>query len=98
MSGDPDLIALGQTVRQLREERDIDTRSLATAAGVEPRRLEAIEAGRQDPRYDVLLALAGGLGVEVEVLVATILRLARSVGVQPGELVEGLQSEPGEGA
>jgi transcriptional regulator with XRE-family HTH domain len=58
------LIALGQTIRQLRVERDISAEQLAGAAGLKQTRLEAIEAGRVDLRYDVLLALAGGLGVQ----------------------------------
>jgi ribosome-binding protein aMBF1 (putative translation factor) len=58
------LIALGQTIRQLRVERDISAEQLAGVAGLKQTRLEAIEAGRLDLRYEVLLALAGGLGVQ----------------------------------
>lgn len=58
------LIALGQTIRQLRVERDISAEQLASETGLTPGRLDSIEAGRVDLRYDVLLALAGGLGVQ----------------------------------
>jgi transcriptional regulator with XRE-family HTH domain len=58
------LIALGRAIRQLRAERNISADELAAAAGLTSRRLDAIESGRFDPRYDVLLALARGLGVK----------------------------------
>jgi transcriptional regulator with XRE-family HTH domain len=63
------LIAFGRGVRELRDEQNISVGELAAAAGLTPRRLEAIEAGRLDPRYDVLCALAAGLGVTLPVLV-----------------------------
>jgi len=63
------LTALGQVVRQLRVERNISAGELAAAAGLKPARLDAIEAGRFDPRYDVLLALARGLDVKASDLV-----------------------------
>ena len=58
------LIALGQTIRQLRVERDISAEQLASKTGLTPGRLDSIEAGHVDLRYDVLLALAGGLGLQ----------------------------------
>lgn len=39
------------------------------AACIEQGHLEALEAGRHDPHYDVLLALADGLGIEPAALV-----------------------------
>lgn len=66
---DGELIALGLTVRQLRTERNITEGELATAAGLTLERLAAIEAGRLDPRFDALLALADGLGVAASALV-----------------------------
>jgi transcriptional regulator with XRE-family HTH domain len=66
---DRELIALGRAVRQLRDERDMSDGKLAAAAGLTPGRLAAIEAARFDPPYDVLLALARGLGVKPAELV-----------------------------
>ncbi|HEX5851567.1 MAG TPA: helix-turn-helix transcriptional regulator [Solirubrobacteraceae bacterium] len=63
------LIGFGRAIRQLRAERNISAGELAAAAGLTPRRLDAIESGRHDPRYDVLIALARGLGVTPAVLV-----------------------------
>jgi ribosome-binding protein aMBF1 (putative translation factor) len=71
------LIALGQTIRQLRVERDMSAEQLAGAAGLKQTRLEAIEAGRLDLRYEVLLALAGGLGVQSGELVTRAEAVAR---------------------
>jgi transcriptional regulator with XRE-family HTH domain len=55
---DPELIALGQAIRQVREERGMSAAELA-AASVEQQYLETLEGGRIDSRYDVLLALDG---------------------------------------
>ncbi len=63
------LIAFGRTIRQLRAEQNISADELANLAGLTPARLDAIEAGRYDPRYDVLLALATGLRVTPAALI-----------------------------
>jgi DNA-binding XRE family transcriptional regulator len=60
---DRELIAFGRAIRRLRAERNMSEGELAAAAGLTPTRLDAIEAGRFDPRYDEILALARGLGV-----------------------------------
>jgi DNA-binding XRE family transcriptional regulator len=62
---DPDLIALGRTVRAVREQKGMSVAELAEAAGFKRRRLVRIEAGELDPRYDGLIALADGLGARV---------------------------------
>jgi transcriptional regulator with XRE-family HTH domain len=163
MSGEHEreLSALGQAIRLTRVERSMSPAQLAAAASIYRRRLDAIEEGRFDPAYDVLIALAAGLGVELAALVtraefiagqdthhpsrtpsprnrafgrrlrklreergfsrevlgartglhrtgiekvekdtrdprlATILALARGLGVKPGELVEGLDDSEG---
>lgn len=58
------LVAFGRAVRELRAEQNITAGELAAAAGLTPGRLDAIEAGRLDLRYDAMLALARGLRVE----------------------------------
>jgi HTH-type transcriptional regulator / antitoxin HipB len=63
------LVALGQRVRRLREQRNMSEQQLAGAANLTPRRLEAIEVGRFDPPFDVLLALTDALGVKAAELV-----------------------------
>lgn len=75
MTEDRELVALGLAVHRSREEHGMDTSKLAAAAGIDRERLEEIETGRCAPAYDVLLALASGLGVEPGPLVR---RAARS--------------------
>lgn len=76
--GKQQLIALGQTVREVRAERGIEADDLAAAVGIGRSRLNAIEAGRFDPPYDVLLALARGLGITPATLVS------RAASTDPG--------------
>jgi transcriptional regulator with XRE-family HTH domain len=78
---DPELVALGKAIEQLREQHAIAASELAAAAGIARERLAALEAGEVDPPYDLLLALADGLDVRLEELV----RLARELGRRPGE-------------
>jgi transcriptional regulator with XRE-family HTH domain len=68
----PNLIALGRAARQLREERGLTHPELASAADLDRGLIEAIEDGRHDPHYDVLLALADGLGVRPSAIVKRI--------------------------
>lgn len=70
VAGKQELILLGRVIRELRDERSMDPDDLAAAAGIERGQLAAIEAGRSDPPYEVLLALARGLGIEPAVLVS----------------------------
>lgn len=66
---DPDLVALGQAVREQRKQHGMTVDKLAKKAGIDRKRLATLEAGRLDPAYDLLLALAKGLGVALEELV-----------------------------
>jgi transcriptional regulator with XRE-family HTH domain len=63
------LLALGRALRQIRGERGMDVAQLAAAAGVDLRRIAALEAGRLNPAYELLLALAEVLGVPASELV-----------------------------
>jgi DNA-binding XRE family transcriptional regulator len=56
------LIALGNIVRMMREERDLSRGALAKAAGVARWRITAIEEGRLDPDFELLLRLADAMG------------------------------------
>lgn len=61
--------ALGRAIRETRVGRGIGVAQLASAAGVDLRGIAALEAGRVDPSYELLLALGDGLGVPVSVFV-----------------------------
>jgi transcriptional regulator with XRE-family HTH domain len=59
------LLALGLAIAEIREERGVSAEQLAGAAGAELAHIHALEAGHVDPTYELLLALADGLGVRV---------------------------------
>jgi len=83
---DQRLRALGEAVRQIRLERGIDTAALAAALGVKPTRIEALEAGESDPRFELLLALAEALGVRPSALT---IRAEALQGGDPGASLSG---------
>ena len=65
---DANLLVLGRAIRRMREQRGISTDDLAGAGGVSRQRIDALEAGQLDPSYELLLALAKGLGVPLSAL------------------------------
>ncbi len=58
----------GETIRQAREQQRLSVTELAARSGIAAPRISKIEAGRLDPRYDVVIALADGLGVRASTL------------------------------
>ncbi len=82
-SGTPQLQALGRVVRELRERRRMSSGELAALTGIDETGLEALEAGRFDPTYGQLLALAGGLDVPLAEIFALAARPAASGGGAP---------------
>jgi transcriptional regulator with XRE-family HTH domain len=54
----------------MREERGMSPDRLADATGMTRQRIDAMETGRLDPSYDLLLALAEGLRAQPSALVA----------------------------
>jgi transcriptional regulator with XRE-family HTH domain len=88
------LIALGRAIREVRDERSMEPDDLAATAGIERERLDAIEAGQSDPPYDVLLALARGLGIEPAVLVSRAGNMDTGAGGSPfGRRLRKLRAE-----
>jgi transcriptional regulator with XRE-family HTH domain len=57
------LAALGQAIHAIREEQGLSTRDLSVASGVAEASIVAVEDGRVDPSFELLLGLARGLGV-----------------------------------
>jgi transcriptional regulator with XRE-family HTH domain len=57
------LIPLGLAIRELREQRGMEASDLAATAGVDAARLKALEDGRLDPGFQLLVRLAQGMGV-----------------------------------
>jgi transcriptional regulator with XRE-family HTH domain len=66
---DVDLVLFGRAVRRLREQRGMSVDELAGASSTHHRRLEALEGGRLDPRYGLLLAVGEDLSTQPSALV-----------------------------
>jgi transcriptional regulator with XRE-family HTH domain len=64
-----ELIRFGQTIRRVREQEGISVADLAGRTGIDARKISALEAGRFDPAYDVMCALADGIGVRLSELI-----------------------------
>ncbi len=59
------LVSLGRAVRSLREQQGLSARDLAAAVGVPPAQIAALEEGRVDPDFELLLTLADSMGVRL---------------------------------
>jgi transcriptional regulator with XRE-family HTH domain len=89
-------VALGEAVRLLREERHMTPGELADAAGIEQTSVEALEAGRFDPPYHVLLALAEALGAGLAALVSFVEGLdAHAASIAFGRRLRDLRTQRG---
>ncbi len=60
---DPVLAALGQNVRQRREDRDLTQEKLAEKAGLDPTYISGIERGLRNPGIRNVARLAKALGL-----------------------------------
>jgi transcriptional regulator with XRE-family HTH domain len=54
----------------VREQQGVSVAELAARTNLSERRISSLEAGRLDPTYDVMIALADGIGVRVSALVS----------------------------
>lgn len=72
-----ELAALGHAIRRERERKGMTAAELAEAAGVTRRRLAALEGGRNRAVYDLLVAVADGLDVDLGALVSSAEELDR---------------------
>jgi transcriptional regulator with XRE-family HTH domain len=59
----PDLVALGQTIRRLRKEAKLTQEELAARAGISANYVGEIERGETNAGAKALFALARGLGI-----------------------------------
>jgi transcriptional regulator with XRE-family HTH domain len=64
-----ELLRLAETFRQVREQQRLSVPELAARTGIDVEHISALEAGQLDPTFDVLLALADGMGVRASALV-----------------------------
>jgi transcriptional regulator with XRE-family HTH domain len=71
------LIPLGQAIRELREQRGVDAGDLAAAAGVDLKRVDALENGRLDPNFQLLVRLAQAMDVRTSAFFVRAEQLGR---------------------
>jgi transcriptional regulator with XRE-family HTH domain len=72
------LSVLGRAIRLTREQRNLSTDELARAIAIPRENIEALESGRLDPTYELLVAIAEGLGTQPSTLVVLAEQLRRS--------------------
>ncbi|UPL50192.1 helix-turn-helix domain-containing protein [Hymenobacter sublimis] len=72
----PTLLAFGQHLRRLRQQRGWSQQALADVADVAKKTVYRIEAGQASPTLDVLVSLAEGLELSLPELVQFPLLLA----------------------
>lgn len=104
MSEEQKLIWFGRAIHQAREERALSVGHLASKTGIDSQDLEALEAGRLDPAFDLMFVLAKALGADLpdlfcraealEVLAAFGLRL-RTLRVAEGISQDTLSRQSG---
>jgi transcriptional regulator with XRE-family HTH domain len=63
-----DLVFLGRAIREQREQQEITVDELAGKTGVGKRRIERLEAGKLDPDFELLDAVACALSVRLSAL------------------------------
>ncbi len=54
-------------IHELRKQKSITQRDLAERSGVSRRTIQAIEAGKINPRIDILNAIAEALGQSIDI-------------------------------
>ena len=63
-----ELVRLGKAFRRVREREGVTVAELVVRTGIDARQITALEAGRLDPAFDVMCALADGIGVRSSTL------------------------------
>jgi transcriptional regulator with XRE-family HTH domain len=69
-------LALGQAIRYEREQRSVSAVALASEIGVTAKRIEAIEAGRSEVNFEILMNLRRALELRADGLFTRAARLA----------------------
>jgi transcriptional regulator with XRE-family HTH domain len=64
--------ALGRSLRTTREEQGGRLVDVADRAGISPQYLSEIERGRKEPSSEMIAAVAGALGVDLDELLISI--------------------------
>jgi transcriptional regulator with XRE-family HTH domain len=69
MNEQAELIRFGEAFRRAREREGVSVADLAAGTGIDAQQIKALEAGRLDPAFDVMCALADGIGVRLSALI-----------------------------
>lgn len=59
-------VIMGERIRELREQKNMDLLMLASKSGIQPNTLKRIEAGKFSVDLDVLSKIAQGLGMKLD--------------------------------
>jgi transcriptional regulator with XRE-family HTH domain len=79
------LLLLGRAIREVREQHGLSAGELAAAAEAAPARVAALEDGRLDPDFELLVKLANSMGVHPSAFVLRAEELGgQDTGPPPG--------------
>ena len=73
------LLALGDRIRELREQRGWSQEEFADRCGLHRTAIGFLERAERNPRLDTLLTISGTLGITVSELLAGVEKRSRSV-------------------
>ena len=59
-------VLMGERIRELREQKNIDIMTLAFQANIQPNTLKRIEAGKFSVDLDILAQIAQGMGMKID--------------------------------
>lgn len=59
-------IHIGERIKELRQQKGIDARTLAYQAGIDAANLCRIEQGKYSPGFDVLTKIANAMGMKID--------------------------------
>ncbi len=59
-------VLMGDRIRELREQKNIDIMTLAFKANIQPNTLKRIEAGKFSVDFDILAHIAQGMGMKID--------------------------------
>jgi transcriptional regulator with XRE-family HTH domain len=66
------MLKFGQHVAELRLQKNLSVRELASRSGMDQRQIDRIEAGKVNILFTTILALARGLGITPEELLESL--------------------------
>ena len=61
-----DRVRIGYRIKTLREEKQMDAKTLAQKAGITPANMSRIEQGKYSPGLDILCRIASALGMQLD--------------------------------